>query len=156
MIIADAEVRIFWYSGKLALPSGVLASARKSPPVSAMTGGIKLRGPERVRTHLRVSSSWIRIKASRAHAVPNSSARQLRANLYEAGRRPKGRPRGRASAPGHPLFPDEPWSISSVPYIQYTRCDPTRLSELNGKFIRSRMVRKLELRDRVACLAPFG
>jgi hypothetical protein len=41
-----------------------------------MTGGIKLRGPERARTHRRVSSSWIRTEGSRADAVPNSSARQ--------------------------------------------------------------------------------
>lgn len=117
---ADAVVRTFWYSGKLALPSGVLARARSSPPVSAMTGGIKLRGPERVRIHRRVSRSWIRTEASRAAAVRSSSATQPRADLCEEGLKRKGRLRGRVSEPERLLYPDGPSSRSSVPYIQHT------------------------------------
>src|SRR5438067_2444577 len=108
------------YSGKPALPSGVLARARSSPPVSATIGGINPRGPETVRIHRRASYSWIRTGASTAAAVRNSSGRPPPADPYESGLRRKDRLHGRASVPEHLPRQDAPWSKSTVPYIQHT------------------------------------
>src|SRR6266508_2851665 len=122
-ITAAAEVRILAYSGKLGLPLGVRASARRRPPVSAITGGINPRYPGKARIHRRASCSWIRIEASRVPAVPNSSVMQLRADPFESGRRQKAQPREPASMPEDPLHRAGPWSKQDAPYTQHTTWD---------------------------------
>ena len=115
-ITAAAEVRIFAYSGKLGLPPGVRASARRRPPMSAITGEINPRYPGKARIHRRASCSWIQIEASRVPAVPNSSVMQLRADLFESGGRQKAPLREPASMAEDPLHRAGPWWKQAAQY----------------------------------------
>ena len=115
-----AEARTVWYSGKLGWRSGVRASARRSPPVSAMIGRLNLRGPETARTRLPASCPWIRKAQSRVDAGPSSTATRQRGGPCAPGLRRNGPPRARASRRGHLLRPGESWSKSVVPYTHHT------------------------------------
>src|SRR5437588_3601631 len=121
--MAAAEVRIFSYSGKLGLPLGVRASARRRPPVSAITGGINPRYPGRVRIHLRAWCWWIQKEVSMAADGPNSTAKPLREGLFELNPRRKVPQRGLASMPEHPLRPAGLWWKPCAPYTQHTMTD---------------------------------
>jgi len=139
-ITAAAEVRIFAYSGKLGLPPGVRASARRRPPVSAMTGGINPRYPGKARIHRRASCSWTQTGVSRVAGVPNSSVMQPRADLSESARRQKVPLREPASMPEYPLHRGGQWSKLGAPYTQHTTWDRGRANRL-GRTVASRKFR---------------
>jgi hypothetical protein len=98
----------------------VRASARRSPPVSAMIGRLNLPGPETVQTRLPASCQSIRKARSRVAAGPCNIATQRRGVPSEPDRRRNGPPRAPASKREHLLHPGESWSRRVVPYTHHT------------------------------------
>ena len=137
-----AEVNAASYSGKLGFPSLVRASARSSPPVSATSGGLTPRDPGTARTHSPASYPWIRKAASRADAVPRSTARPPPAGPFEQAQRRSDPPLGLASTPAHPPPRDEPSWKQVVPYTHHTPNDagrPSRTDERVAEGVQSRL-----------------
>lgn len=147
-----AEVKTASYSGKLAPPSGVRASARSSPPVSATIGGLTPQGPETTPTHPPASCPWIQRDASTVDADPCNTARPQRANPSESDRRPNSLPLWRASTRAHPLGRAElSWKLVS-PYTHHTTTTPKRATTASTRCASRKTPRQSAVRYRTRAM----
>jgi hypothetical protein len=96
------------------------ASARRSPPVSAMTGAVNSQCLETTRTRLQALCPLTQRAAWRGAAGLCSSATQPPVSPSGRGRKPNDQRRGRASEHGHLLRLIESWWKSFAPYIHHT------------------------------------